>query len=37
MKIMGVWIHVLGSMGLVKFRMEKCRFCIIVWICVVLV
>ena len=27
----------LGCKGFVKFRMEKCRFCIIVWICVVLV
>ena len=26
MKNMGVWIHVLGCMGLVKFRIEKCRF-----------
>ena len=24
-------------MELVKFRMEKCRFCTIVWICLVLV
>ena len=30
-----LWIHVLGCMGLVKFRMEKCRFLYNVWICVV--